>query len=80
MPTNINKPIKVGAIFKGASIHPVWFIWEGRKYTIKEVNYTWGSTKGEAPIHYFSVSDECNSYKLSFDSKNMTWRIESITS
>lgn len=76
MPTsNIDKPIQVGAIFKAGIIIPKWFIWEGRRYDVKKVNLTWQRAEGATLIHYFSVSDDLNSYEISFDPKGMTWRL-----
>ena len=73
--TTINTPIQVGAIFKAGVISPKWFIWEGRRYDVKKVNLAWQRAEGETLIHYFSVSDDLNSYEISFDSKGMTWRL-----
>ena len=73
--TNINKPIQVGAIFKAGVIAPKWFLWDGRKYIVKKINLAWQRAEGAALIHYFSVSDDCNSYEISFDPKGMTWRL-----
>ena len=39
----IEQPVKVGAVFGGGKkIRPVWFVWEGREYHIKDITYTWG--------------------------------------
>ncbi len=73
--TTINKKIEVGTVFKGGNIFPKWFLWDGRKYMVKKVNLVWQRAEGEALIHYFSVSDEANSYEISFDAKAMTWRL-----
>lgn len=71
----INTAIKVGAIFKGDKIVPKWFVWEERKYGIKEVSYTWKDKQGIEDLHFFSVSDGTNSYELVFNSKRLTWKL-----
>ena len=70
---SINQKVQAGVIFKNALIHPAWFIWDGRRYNIKEINYRWQMTKGLADIYFFSVSDGVNSYELSFNTREMTW-------
>lgn len=71
----INKPIQVGTVFRGGNIFPKWFLLDGRKYTIGKVNLVWQRAEGDALVHYFSVSDDANSYEISFNSKAMTWRL-----
>ena len=74
----INQTIKVGAVFKGDQIVPKWFMWEGRKYTIKEVNYTWKDRQGAEDLYCFSVTDGTNNYELSFNSKRVLWKLNKI--
>ena len=77
---NIDKAVKVGAVFKNGAIHPAWFVWDGRRYGVKEVNYTWRMSKGLAEIHFFSVSDGINSFELSFNAREMTWTLTKVHS
>ncbi len=72
---DIDKPIQVGAVFKGSLLHPVWFKWDGRKYEIKQVNYAWQSAKGAALVYHFSVTAAGNTYEIAFNSKEMVWRL-----
>lgn len=74
-----SKPIKVGAVFKGSNIIPKWFIWEGRKYNVQSINYTWNDRQGEEKIIMFSVSDGINSYELAYNSSRMSWRLNKIS-
>ena len=76
--SDIDKPIQVGAIFGSNKIIPKWFVWDGRRYEVKKVNLVWQRAEGAALIHYFSVSDDANSYELAFDSKGMTWRLNKV--
>ncbi|GJQ49178.1 hypothetical protein KsCSTR_19600 [Candidatus Kuenenia stuttgartiensis] len=41
MITEVHEAIKVGAIFgdNKKKLKPVWFIWNGTKYTIREITY-----------------------------------------
>ena len=75
-PTNINKIIKVGAIFQGGNIAPKWFHYDNKKYEIKEVNYRWEDWEGQEKILLFSVTDGANNYEISFNLKRMVWKLE----
>ena len=74
-----SKSIRVGAVFKGASIVPKWFIWDDRKYTVKEVNYVWLDRRGQEKIYCFAVSDGTNNYKLSFNAEKAVWQLDKIS-
>jgi hypothetical protein len=74
----VNALIKVGAVFKGDKIIPKWFVWEGRKYEIKEVNYTWQDRQGIEVLYHFAVTDGINYYELSFNNQKMVWKLKKI--
>jgi hypothetical protein len=80
----ISETIKVGAVFSAEGgkgirkVHPKWFVWEGRKYTIKEVNYTWKELQGSEDLYCFSVTDGANNYELSFNSKRVVWVLNKV--
>ena len=72
------QPIKVGAIFGGKKkIRPVWFIWEGREYHIKEITYTWGIREGRALLYHFSVTTDRadNLFELCYRTDSATWHL-----
>ena len=74
-PTNIDKIIKVGAIFQGGHILPKWFYYDNRKYDIKTVNYQWEDHEGLEKLMLFSVSDSTNTYEISLNLKRLIWKI-----
>jgi hypothetical protein len=71
----IDEIIDVGAVFGKAGIKPKWFVWEGRKYALKEVAYTWKDTEGNSVIMHFSVTDGATQFELTFNQKSMVWRL-----
>lgn len=73
-----SKTIKVGAIFKDGNIVPKWFVWEGRKYEIKEINYNWLDRQGREKLHCFSVTDGVNNYELAYHVEKTVWRLKKI--
>ena len=74
-PTNIDKLIKVGAVFIGGRIVPKWFTHDNKKYGIKEVNYQWEDWEGQEKLLLFAVSDGTNSYEISFNLKRLVWKL-----
>lgn len=79
-PTNIDKIIKVGALFQGGRIVPRWFLHEHKKYEIKEVNYQWEDYDGMEKLMFFAVSDGVNSYEISFNLKRLVWKLNKTCS
>ncbi len=66
--------IKVATIFEKRKLKPVWFILDGRKYTVKKINYEWNSKEGDSKLYHFSVSDGSdNTHEIVFDDKEMRW-------
>ncbi len=80
MITEINEPIKVGAIFgdNKKKLKPVWFVWSGRKYDVKEVTYIWTERVGKAGIHHFSVADGAHLFDISYNTDTLTWMLHSV--
>jgi hypothetical protein len=74
----LNQTIKVGAVFRGDQIIPKWFVWEKRKYNIKEINYHWKDSQGIEELYCFSVTDGINNYEISFNAKRMVWKLNKI--
>ena len=67
--------IKVATIFEKGLLKPVWFIFEKRKYEIKQIHYRWETKDGAAKVYHFSVNDGTNVHELSFHDKEMTWKL-----
>ncbi len=53
----IDGAVAVAAIFGGGRVKPVWFVWQGRKYAVREVTYAWEDREGAAVRKHFSVTD-----------------------
>lgn len=67
--------IKVATIFEKGRLRPVWFICEGRKYSVKEITYEWRSREGASRIYHYAVSNGANIFELVFNDKEMTWQL-----
>jgi hypothetical protein len=72
----ISEPIDVGAVFGKNKIKPKWFVWQNRKYDIKEVTCAWKAREGEAVVQYFAVTNGATSFEISLNQKTMSWRLE----
>lgn len=82
MITEINELIKVGAIFgdNKKKLKPVWFVWNGRKYDIREITYIWTEKTGKAVIHHFTVTDDANLFDISYNTDTLMWTLHSVES
>jgi hypothetical protein len=80
MITEINEMIQVGAIFgdNKKKLKPVWFIWNGRKYNIQGITYTWTERIGKENLHYFTVTDNDNLFSLSYNTDTLVWTLHSV--
>ncbi len=80
MITEINEPIKVGAIFgdNKKKLKPVWFVWGGRKYNIREITYIWTEKTGKSVICHFAVADGANLFNISYSTDSLVWTLHSV--
>lgn len=75
----IDEQVRVGAVFSGDKVNPVWFTWRDRKYKIEQVTYTWRDREGDAILYYFSVLNSVNLYELRLNAKTLVWRLLKVT-
>ncbi len=75
----INERVDVEAVFSRNRIRPKWFIWNSRKYQIKEITYTWRDKKGQAGIIHFSVTDGATLFELSLNQNSLSWCLEQVS-
>lgn len=80
MITEVNEPIKVGVVFGDdkKKLKPVWFVWSGRKYDIREITYIWMERTGNASIHHFTVTDNAHLFDISYCTDTMVWTLHSV--
>lgn len=78
LPANVReaKLIDVGVIFAKGKVTPQCFVMDRRKVHIKDVTYQWDETHGGEKLHYFSVTDGVNLYKIFLNPRYMHWRLE----
>ncbi len=67
--------IDVGVIFKNGKMLPKTFVWQNRKYHIKEITYQWKETRGNEVLHFFTVTDGGNLFRIYLNNKYMHWRL-----
>jgi len=77
-PEQLNERIEVLAYFKAGKIYPRIFIWNNKKYKIRQITYNWQERLGQGIISYFSVSAGPDLYQISFNNTSLGWRIDKI--
>ncbi len=77
---DIDEIVEVITVFKKNGVWPKILKWKGRIYKIKNINMVHQVMDGNSLIHYFSVSDNVNFFKLAFNTKNLQWKLEQVYS
>ncbi len=76
--TEIDEPVKVGAVFENMKVRPRWFIWRKSKYNLKKITYNWVDFDGNTKILCFSVWDGKNLYEISFNLRLVSWKLTKV--
>jgi hypothetical protein len=77
----IRENIRVAVIFgPGNRVEPVWFDWRRRKYTVREITYTWRERQGEATVFHFAVSDGADLFELAYNAESQLWALTAVDS
>lgn len=75
----LNTKIRVALIIEAGKIKPVWFEETDRprrdRIFIKQICQTWNHMEGAAKVINFSVRDDSNTYKLSLNTREFTWKL-----
>lgn len=74
----INEPIEALVKFSGQKIFPAYIKWRGKTYAIEKLNLVHKERAGDDKVYYFSVSDNANSFRLAFSTRDLSWRIEEL--
>ncbi|MFV1957415.1 MAG: DUF6504 family protein [bacterium] len=76
---DLSEKVVVGAVFgSGNQVRPAWFIWNGRKYTVKETTYTWTERRGTGMLYHFAVTDGADLFELVLDNASLAWTLEKV--
>jgi hypothetical protein len=75
---DLNHKIKTAVIFENGKILPRWFIWQNQRRDIRSINYVWEDKEGYDKLIHFAVSDNTNTYELTYNSSQTVWRLSKI--
>lgn len=78
MHEKIDQPIDVEVVFLRNKVIPRSFSWQGVIYHIKTLGLRHNAYVGREKIHYFSVSDGVNFFRLRLSSDSLLWYLEEI--
>ena len=71
--------IRVAVVFgPGLKIKPVWFDFNRKQHTIRQITNSWRDKKGETVFMHFHVTDEGALYELIYNMSDASWRLERI--
>lgn len=85
MLTEIGEVIKVGAVFgPEQGIAPKWFLWNGRRYAVDRITFTWKVRDGQMVFHHFAVTSGSasggNLYELTYNAATLEWKLMNVSS
>ncbi|MBI3596545.1 MAG: hypothetical protein HY203_05265 [Nitrospirae bacterium] len=80
MITEIGESVTVGVVFDPEKIIvPKWFVWNGRKYAIQRVTFSWKVRDGQKLFHHFAVTDGANLYELTYEASALSWKLMTVS-
>lgn len=77
-PEELNERIEVLAYFKNARIFPRVFIWNNKRYRIRNITYSWQERLGQQVINFFSVDTGSDLYQISFNNTTYRWQLDKV--
>lgn len=78
MHEKIDQPVEVEAVFLRNKVIPRSFSWQGVIYRIKTLSLKHHAYVGREKMHYFSVSDGVNFFRLRLSGDSLLWYLEEI--
>jgi len=75
MVIRLGKKISVYSFYNQGKVRPCFFWVRRQKKKVEKVNLIYSRREGSAKIYYFSVSTKTASYKLSYNSETLGWRL-----
>lgn len=73
---SVHEPVEVLVAFKNSRPEPMMFKWGKQYYQVRKVNLVHAERIGREKVYFFSVSDEANAYRLSFNTESLQWALE----
>ena len=76
MHETMHERVDVLTAFTTKSLRPLVLKWRNKKYYLKKVTLKYHQFDGRESVHYFSVADSANYFKLAFYTKSLSWYLE----
>ena len=67
MSTEVHEPITAGVVFDRARVRPAWFLWQQRRYLVREVTQQWRTHDGREVLLHLGVTDGVTCFELTFN-------------
>lgn len=76
--TELNEKIEVLAKFRNGVIAPLFFKINGRVLKVGSIDLKYNYRSGGVDFYSYSVSASGNSYKITYNAKELSWKLEEI--
>jgi hypothetical protein len=76
----VNQSVEIIASYKreGSKLMPRIMEWNNRVYKFTRLGFHHATNKGKRLVHIFSVTDETSTFRLEFDTENLSWTLAEI--
>lgn len=78
MYSKINEPIEILVNFTKTKAQPIYFSWKNKDFEVEEINFVHQSKEGEVNLFHFSVTSKDQVFKLTLNTKFLTWTLDEI--
>jgi hypothetical protein len=76
--TELNEKIEVLAKFEKGGLAPLAFKQGGRLIKVESIDLKYNYRSGGVDFYSYSISSGSNSYKITYNAKELGWRLEEV--
>ncbi|MHC9539594.1 MAG: hypothetical protein AB9903_08740 [Vulcanimicrobiota bacterium] len=76
----VNEPVDTLVSFSEKGMRILAFLWHHRRYSVEQINLVHRVREGADWLYYYAISSGASTYRLSFSTRNLRWRIVEIYS
>jgi len=78
MGARIREHVRTGVVFDQGRVSPAWFVWNGRRYRVREVTQRWSTKSGSETILHLGVTDGASVFELTLNQQTLVWRLAAV--
>ncbi len=76
----VDEPVDTLVSFNERGMRLLAFLWHQRRYSVEQINLVHRVREGADWLYYYAISSGASTYRLSFSTRNLRWRLVEIYS